>query len=114
MFLEEHLGQIPGFSYSDKELKQLLQGKETEFSMKVAASVKGTYEEMNNKWTFYDEGIIFSDINISYIVGKLNNIYISDPSKDVFGDSLELFRSQWAKQEGGQFFTHQRVTSLAI
>jgi type I restriction enzyme M protein len=113
MFLEEHLGQIPGFSYSDKELKQL-QGKETEFSIKVATFVRNTYEKMNDKWTLYDDKIIFNDINISYIVGKLNNIYISDPSKDVFGDSLELFRSQWAKQEGGQFFTHQRVTSLAI
>jgi type I restriction enzyme M protein len=113
MFLEESLGQIPGFSYSDKDLKQL-QGKNTILTNDVAQFVRTSFVKMNKKWKLYDDGINFTDINIGYIVGKLNNIYISDPNKDVFGDALELFRSQWAKQEGGQFFTDQRVTSLAV
>ncbi len=113
MFIEEHLKKIPGFSYSDKEIKEL-QGKETKLSTEVSNFTREMYERMNEKWNLYDDSIIFDDISVSYIVGKLSNIYISDPNKDVFGDALELFRSRWAKQEGGQFFTHQKVTSLAL
>jgi type I restriction enzyme M protein len=112
MFIEEHLNQIPGYKFNLDELKQLQ--KETDFCIEVAKKVRATYKKMNNKWGLYDDAIEFTDLNIGYIVGKLNNIYISDPDTDVFGDALELFRSKWAKQEGGQFFTDQKVTSLAI
>lgn len=112
MFIEEHIGQIPGYKFNLDEFKQLQ--KETDFCIEVAKKVRATYKKMNNKWGLYDDAIGFTDLNIGYIVGKLNNIYISNPDTDVFGDALELFRSKWAKQEGGQFFTDQKVTSLAI
>lgn len=113
MFIEEIKGQIPGFQFSPSELKGL-QGKKSEQTLGTAQQVRDSYASMNSKWGLYEEDIQFTDINICYIIGKLNNLYISDPKKDIFGDALELFRSQWAKQEGGQFFTDQRVTSLAI
>ena len=49
-----------------------------------------------------------------YIVSLLNNVKFTGNSNDIFGDALEIFRSYWAKKEGGQFFTNQAVTSLAL
>ncbi len=113
MFLEEKRGVIPAFQFSKEELKKL-QSSPSEYGDIVAEEIKSRFSEMNNDWQLYDDDILFTSLNICYIVSKLNQLYISDPGKDFFGDALELFRSQWAKQEGGQFFTDQRVTSLAV
>ncbi len=113
MFFEEHLKKVPAYNFNLNELKQL-QGDETDFCQEVADNIRNIYEQMNVQWGFYDDEIKFTNKNIGYIVGRLNNIYISNPEMDVFGDALEIFRSKWAKQEGGQFFTDQKVTSLAV
>ena len=54
------------------------------------------------------------DFDLAYACAQLEGIWISDPSRDVFGDAIELFRSYWSKYHGGQFFTDQHVTALAI
>ncbi|PSV05928.1 N-6 DNA methylase [Photobacterium leiognathi] len=114
MYLEEIKGQIPGFSFDNNELKDLLSGKNSEFKTKVSNSIIDSYNEMNELWRLYDDELRFTDSNICYIVGLLNNVFVSNPNEDIFGDALEIFRSKWAKQEGGQFFTDGHVTSLAM
>ena len=114
MYLEEHSKKIPAFDLTSSEQKLLLHGKITDLHSQISMSVRSQYKNMNDQWGLYSDEIRFTDLNIGYIVGKLNGIYISDPDRDVFGDALEIFRSQWAKQEGGQFFTDQKVTSLAL
>jgi type I restriction-modification system DNA methylase subunit len=51
---------------------------------------------------------------LAYIASYLNGINFANKERDYFGDALEVFRSTWAKQAGGQFFTDQRVTALAL
>ncbi|HIB84647.1 MAG TPA: SAM-dependent DNA methyltransferase, partial [Chromatiaceae bacterium] len=112
MYIEETVGKIPSFSFTDSEIKDL-NGNLNKFTKETASAIKKQFKEMNNNWNIYDDKTIrFDDKCIGYIVGKLNGLYISDPDRDVFGDTLEIFRSKWAKQEGGQFFTDQKVTSL--
>lgn len=113
MYVEEVEQKKPAFSYSSIELK-LLNGENTSFSKEVGHVLRDKYVLMNKKWNIYSDELLFSDQDISYISAQLNNILISDHDKDVFGDALEVFRSKWIKQEGGQFFTDQKVTSLAM
>lgn len=68
-----------------------------------------------NKFTdLVDQKINISSFDLYYVFSKLSGILISDSSRDVFGDAMEVFRSNWAKSHGGQFFTNQRVTHLAM
>lgn len=113
MYAEEVEGIVPAFSFSADEQK-LLTGNRNEVASHTAEKIKRLFTRMNKKWKLYKEDILFDDHEIAFITGKLNKLYIADPSKDTFGDALEIFRSKWAKQEGGQFFTDQRVTHLAI
>lgn len=113
MYIEEHQNKIPAFSFS-KEVLELFNGNDSdEADSKIQDFIK-IYEEMNKKWLFYSDSINFCKKDIGYIIAQLNNIYLSDPNLDTFGDTLEIFRNRWAKQEGGQFFTDQKVTHLAL
>jgi type I restriction-modification system DNA methylase subunit len=69
---------------------------------------------MNKKLNLYSEKVKFDDKELVYILSFLNKIIFSNKDYDLFGDALEIFRSKWSKQEGGQFFTNQTVTSLAL
>lgn len=114
MYIEEVEQKKPAFSYSTSELKLLLTGENTSFSNDVGFALQDKYNQMNKKWNIYEDELLLSIKDISYISAQLNNILISDHNRDVFGDALEVFRSKWIKQEGGQFFTDQKVTSLAM
>ncbi len=109
MYLEEVENTRPGFS----EI-HTAQENDSQKPNNAASTIREKFSEMNSHWDIYDDEIRFSDTDILYICNALSPVYISDPKRDVFGDALEIFRSKWAKQEGGQFFTDQRVTSLAI
>ena len=115
MFIEENLGIFPAFSFTRVEIREL-NGGNTSFANRVAATVRQHFSSMNATWCRYgnDVAIELEDKDIGYVCGQLNGVVISDRDRDVFGDALEIFRGQWAKREGGQFFTDQRVTSLAI
>ncbi len=113
LYIEEVESKIPAFCFEAEDLRHL-NGNNNPFSKHLALTIRQQYHDMNRKWKIYDDEILFGDKDISYICGKLNNVYISNPDKDVFGDALEIFRSRWAKQEGGQFFTDQQVTALAM
>ena len=108
-------GRIPAFEFSRSEINEILRGKGG-FSNTVALEICQTFQNMNSKWEFYEKNskIEINNFDLSYTVGQLNNIVLSNREKDIFGDALEIFRCQWAKREGGQFFTDQRVTKLAM
>lgn len=112
MFIEEVEAKRPAFNFSQSELTKL-DGNINATSEKVAKGVRATFRKMNKAWKLYKDEIKFSDEEIGFIVGRLSGLEIADPKRDVFGDTLEMFRSKWAKQEGGQFFTDQLVTHLA-
>lgn len=115
MFAEVHKGQRPAFEFLRQELKQLEQ-PDTPLATMVARQCRGNFAEMNAAWKLYpeSEGILLSDFDLTYSCGMLSGVLITDHDRDVFGDALEIFRSQWAKRHGGQFFTDQRVTALAV
>jgi len=107
--------RFPAFNFDRSELKRLNRAEEG-LCEQVAGLVRGCFAEMNEAWHLYEPGteLLLRDTDIAYVCGQLSGVLISDRSRDVFGDALEIFRGQWAKREGGQFFTDQRVTSLAM
>jgi type I restriction enzyme M protein len=115
MFIEETGNQSPAFNFNKVDLKDL-NGGHSLLAVSEAKKLRKQFLQMNQKWQLYkDESKIeLEDGDIAYVCGQLNGIPVSDKDRDVFGDALEIFRSQWAKREGGQFFTDQRVTSLAM
>ncbi len=123
MYLEENRGasssniesDYAAFNYYPHQTKKLFQGDET-LCTDVAKQVRKGFSAMNKSWRIYqsNEQINLADSDIGYTCAQLSGIVISDRNRDVFGDALEIFRGIWAKREGGQFFTDQRVTSLAM
>ena len=55
-----------------------------------------------------------SNLCIATVVAELNEIDLLHSDRDWIGDAYEKFRSLEAKRLGGQFFTDQRVTDLAM
>jgi predicted RNA methylase len=55
-----------------------------------------------------------SDVCIARVVAELDGVDLLDKRRDWIGDAHEKFRSLEAKRLGGQFFTDQRVTELAM
>jgi type I restriction-modification system DNA methylase subunit len=112
MYLEECGGLKIAFSYEKAEEKKYLNFESSKFAKEIHAA----YKKMNSEWNIYDgsDDIKLKDFDIAYTCVQLNGIKLTDPHKDVFGDALEIFRSQWAKQVGGQFFTDSLVTRLSM
>jgi len=82
----------------------------------IASIVRDYFRQANTKSRYYESesDINLTDANVAYVYGKIADIQITTTQRDVFGDAMEIFRSHWAKSNGGQFFTDQRVTQLAI
>ncbi len=115
MYIEEIIGQVPAFLFSRTEISKL-NGVASDLATHVAEQVKQHFAAMNESWNLYtdDVAIELGDKDISYVCRQLNNVLVTDRNRDVFGDALEIFRTRWAQRTGGQFFTDQRVTTLAM
>ncbi len=111
----EEFGCAPAFSFSNAEVRRLASCGDNRY-IQVARDVREQFERMNKEWSLYarDEKMVLSDADIAYCCGELSGIVVSDPTRDIFGDALEIFRGQWAKRASGQFFTDPLVTSLAM
>jgi predicted RNA methylase len=89
---------------------------EAEACALVAAEVKSRFQLFKSKSRNIDPEaeIESSDLCIARVVAELDGIDLLDSRRDWVGDALEKFRTLEAKRLGGQFFTDQRVTELAM
>jgi len=115
MYVEEARKRVPAFQLDKQQQSQLLNNG-SRFRGPFADQFREEFRQMNLAWTFYDKDstISMDDFDICFVASALSGLVISDRDRDVYGDALEIIRSQWAKRIGGQFFTDQRVTSLAM
>lgn len=114
MFIEEKNKLKTAFSLSQRQISDF---KENEIALNsFARNIDKMFSAMNKEWAFYekDEKLNLNDFDLTYVCCQLNNIRLSDTTKDIFGDTIEIIRGQWAKQVGGQFFTDSLVTNLAM
>lgn len=115
LYWEESGRGKPAFDFSRQQVVALT-AQEKRVCREVARQVRAMFAEMNTTWKLYGESasVLLDDLNIAFSVAHLSGIPLSDPKRDVLGDVIEIIRSNWAKRIGGQFFTDQRVTSLAM
>ena len=101
---------------SENEVPLALEG-DSETCRKVAKELRELFKSYNNQVRRYPriEAVLkLDDKSLAYIVAALADLDMSDISRDWLGDALEVFRSTAAKRLGGQFFTDQKITQLAI
>ncbi|MCX6739992.1 MAG: N-6 DNA methylase [Candidatus Parcubacteria bacterium] len=112
-YIEEHEKQKPAIFLLLKENKF---ENDKDIIKQVAILIRQSFKNANDLSRFYESenDINLTDSNIAFVCGKLCDIQITTTQRDVFGDAMEIFRSHWAKSNGGQFFTDQKVTQLAI
>lgn len=115
IYMEEVQGKIPAFNFTRSELNQLLKGHKTTLTS-IAEQVRKSFRQMNKSWKLYEveAEICFDDFDLCFTCAQLNGVVLSDRRQDILGEAVEVFRSQWAKRIGGQFFTDPRVTALAM
>lgn len=82
----------------------------------VAASVRDALSRYRSKSRTSPNTMVIesSDLCVARVVAELDGVDLLNNSRDWIGDALEKFRSLEAKRLGGQFFTDQRVTELAM
>ncbi|HEX7415543.1 MAG TPA: N-6 DNA methylase, partial [Bacteroidia bacterium] len=114
MFIEEKNKDKTAFSFSHSQLNEF---KSDEVLINAFAdNIHKMFSSMNKAWNFYekDDKIILSNFDLAYTCCQLNGLPLSDTTRDIFGDTIEIIRGQWAKQVGGQFFTDSLVTKLSM
>jgi type I restriction-modification system DNA methylase subunit len=96
--------------------KNRFDSKDSSIIKGIAEKIRRGFRESNKKSKFFDNEsqIALADVDIAFTCGKMSGIEVSSTRRDVFGDAMEIFRSHFSKSTGGQFFTDQRVTQLAI
>lgn len=82
----------------------------------IAREVRQAFSAYNSSMRRYParEPLRLDDASLAYVRSSLDPVDLSDVQRDWLGDALEVFRSTAAKRLGGQFFTDQKVTNLAI
>ena len=94
-------GKLPKFQLagglSSKELKSLF----AEY-VKASRHYKGSTQ------------LLLNDKSLVYVYDRLEMYDVESVERDWLGDALEVFRATASKRLGGQFFTDQRVTDLAL
>jgi len=115
MYIEKQLNTKPAFNFDRIAVDELLNG-DASIRSKYAKDMKKLFTEMNKAWRLYvtNDHITLGDYDLCYCCTQLSDIEISNKNRDVFGDTIEVFRAEWAKRMGGQFFTDPLVTKLAV
>jgi type I restriction enzyme M protein len=115
MFMEAEHVNSPAFNFNKGEQRRLDAG-DRELVALVARDCRRKFAAMNKTWELYPakEQLALGDFDLAFVCNCLSGVLVSDKKRDVFGDALEIFRYEWVKRNGGQFFTDQRVTHLAV
>lgn len=89
---------------------------ERDASTAIAREMREAFRAYNQTMRRYParELLLLDDASLAYVRAALVNVDLTDAQRDWLGDALEVFRSTAAKRLGGQFFTDQRVTHLAV
>ncbi len=105
----------PAFHFLKTEQRKITSGNPDLVRM-YADMIRKQFERMKKAFGIFaaKERIALADFDLVFVCSALSTLLVSDPKRDVLGDALEIFRSYWAKSHGGQFFTDQRVTRLAM
>ena len=105
---------FPAFSFAPDVQRAISQGEERPIQA-IAGQVRKCFTSLKKTSNLYQgEDIRISDNDLAWCCAQLDGVIVSSATRDSFGDAVEIFRTSWAKQSSGQFFTDGRVTHLAM
>ena len=115
MHIERTRGMSPAFSFSRREANEIRRMNPAT-TASVGSLVRAEFALMNSGLPLDSRipPIRLNDFNIAYVCYALSGAPLDATSIDVVGEALEVFRHNWTKRNGGQFFTDPAVTRLAI
>ncbi len=115
IYIEEVLNHRPAFQPSRAELAGFAQNNRNTISQ-IASLIRESFDHMNLAWQLFEPGstILLNDYDLCFTCVQLGGLLLSDKKEDVLGEAVEVFRSQWVKRVGGQFFTDPFVTALSM
>ncbi|WP_233706482.1 N-6 DNA methylase [Helicobacter heilmannii] len=87
---------------SDEEVSSRING--------LFADIQQKYDDVLNK----QDAITFDGKTLKLVVGKLQNICITETDRDSVGDAFEVFIGHSLKGSQGQFFTPKNVVRLMV
>ena len=112
--MENGAGVFPAFSFAPEVRRAISQGQERTIQA-IAAQVRECFTSVKKASNLYQgEDIDISDSDLAWCCAQLDGVIVSSATRDSFGDAVEIFRTSWAKQSSGQFFTDGHVTHLAM
>ena len=112
--MENGAGVFPAFSFAPDVRRAIIQGEKRTIQA-VATQVREYFTSVKKASNLYqEEEIRISDNDLAWCCAQLDGVVVSSATRDSFGDAVEIFRTSWAKQSSGQFFTDGRVTHLAM
>lgn len=100
-----------------EQTRALAMGGDSATTTEIARSLRKGFSAYNSAMSRYPRSeamLRLDDSSLAYIRAALSDVDMSDADRDWLGDALEVFRSTAAKRLGGQFFTDQRITNLAV
>lgn len=99
---EEEVSFRAGVREDKKEIKQRI--------INLFDEVKRRYSDVFEK----DDAIDLNPESISFFVGQIQDLCITESERDVIGDAFEVFVSQALKGDEGQFFTPRNVIRMIV
>ena len=115
VFVEQTLRIKPAYVFSPSELAKLARFDDP-ITTALASKVRHDFNSMNVQLpaSMQDQSILLRDENIAMVCSTFSGVHLSPLHTDIIGEALEVFRHNWTKRTGGQFFTDPAVTRLAI
>jgi len=102
------------FYITSPELEDILGGKRSkEFADRISKLEKDAADYFSDVIEKNDE-IRLKQSSLAYIVNKLQNINLSDSSRDVKGLAFQKFVYNKQRSDRGQFFTPEQVVDLCV
>ncbi len=83
----------------------------------IAQRIRGLFEQVKSRYddVFEKEELITLDPDsITFFVGQIQELCVSESERDVIGEAFEVFVSQALKGEEGQFFTPRNVIRMVV
>lgn len=108
--------QNGGVAPLSRQQEEQIRDGDPDTATTTAHFVRTCFESMNSTLQRYESTaqIELDDASTAFVYQELHRVPFEDLSRDWLGDAAEVFRSLAAKRLGGQFFTDQRVTELAV
>jgi type I restriction enzyme M protein len=100
------------FGITSSEYRSLLANKPSSFEVRINKlfnTVRNKYQSL-----FSDDSLKIKPLTLGYIVGRLQNVNLTQTPRDVKGEAFQKFVYRHQRGDRGEFFTPYPIVRLAV